>query len=281
MEKVLLEENPRALIVYGDTNTTLAGALAAAKLHIPVIHVEAGIRQEPRTMPEEINRVATDHLSRVFCCCSALAVANLAREGISSGVHMTGDVMYDQFLRLQPTLTPAETCRRFQVDPQGYIVVTLHRDFNADSPESLEGVLRGLGETAQSYRLAVLFPIHPRTRKRVEEFALEHLLRPLTILPPLGYKDLMSLTAEAAFVVTDSGGLQKEAYYAGKRALVVMPDTGWRELTESGWNILVQPEARAFAEAAQCILQPALHTPHLYGQGDAARQIVEAIHTEL
>ena len=281
VEKVLAREKPEALLVYGDTNTTLAGALAAAKLHIPIIHVEAGIRQEPRTMPEEINRVVTDRLSRVFCCCSALAVDNLAREGITAGVHMTGDVMYDQFLRLQASLTPTETCQRYGLDPEGYIVVTLHRDFNVDSPESLEGLLRGLGESARSCGLAVLFPIHPRTSKRVEEFALAHLLRPFTIVPPLGYTDLMSLTAGAAFVVTDSGGLQKEAYYAGKRALVVMPDTGWRELTESGWNILVPPEAQALAEAARRILQPAPHAPHLYGQGDAALQIVEAIRKEL
>jgi UDP-N-acetylglucosamine 2-epimerase (non-hydrolysing) len=281
MERVLAREKPEALLVYGDTNTTLAGALAAAKLHIPIVHVEAGIRQAPKTMPEEINRVVTDRLSRVLCCCSGLAAANLAREGITAGVHITGDVMYDQFLRLQASLTPTESCRRFRVDPESYIVVTLHRDFNVDSPESLEALLRALGESAQNNRLAVLFPIHPRTRKRVEEFALTHLLRPLTILPPLGYKDLMSLTAAAAFVVTDSGGLQKEAYYAGKRALVVMPDTGWRELTETGWNILVRPDAEAFAQAIRRILQPVLHTPHLYGRGDAARQIVEAIRKEL
>lgn len=277
MEEVLLKEKPNALLVYGDTNTTLAGALAAAKLHVPVVHVEAGIRMLPRTMPEEINRVLTDRISALMCCCSDLGRRNLAAEGITEGVAVTGDVMYDLFLRMRPRFTPEETCAEWGLAPGEFVVTTLHRDYNVDSPEALRGMLEGLGHIQDAHGLKVILPVHPRTRKRIGEFGLESLSGALTVCEPLGYLELMSLTCSSAFVITDSGGLQKEAFYAGRRAVVMMPDTGWRELTDCGWNTLCAPEAESIAAAARATLAEAPHPGGVYGSGDAARQCIDAV----
>lgn len=277
VERVLIDENPGALLVYGDTNTTLAGAIGAAKLHIPVIHVEAGIRQEPKTMPEEINRVLTDHVSSVLCCCSDLAVSNLAAENILSGVHMVGDVMYDLFLRMRTRFKPAEVCAAHGVEPGHFMVATLHRDFNVDDPESLRSILRGLSRLVADSGMPILLPLHPRTRKRMEEFDCAGDASALTLLPSMGYLELMSLVTFSAAVVTDSGGLQKEAYYAGRRALVIMPDTGWRELTNCGWNLLCPVDTDAVATLGLKILEPALQPGDLYGDGGAADHIVRIV----
>lgn len=280
MEDILLKEKPDALLVYGDTNTTLAGALAAAKLHVPVIHVEAGIRMMPKTMPEEINRVLTDRISSVMCCCSDLGRRNLAAEGLSDGVHVTGDVMYDLFLRMQPRFTPDETCAAMSLRPGDFILATLHRDYNVDTPASLRGMLKGLAAVQDTCGFAVLLPLHPRTRKRVREFGLDPLLAPLRICDPIGYLEVMSLTCAARFVISDSGGLQKEAYYAGKRCAVMMPDTGWRELSDCGWNKLCAPERESIVQAASRIMEPLVCPKGIYGNGRAAESIISAtMHT--
>lgn len=274
MEEVLLGEKPDALLVYGDTNTTLAGALAASKLAIPVIHVEAGIRQHPKTMPEEINRVLTDHVSGLFCCCSEQAASNLRAENISIGVEVVGDVMYDLFLRMRPHFTPEATCSRHGLTPGRFVVATLHRDFNVDTPSKLAGMLEGLGRFCTETGFPVLLPLHPRTKKRIAEFSLHDLLAGITCVEPLGYVELMSLVSASALVVTDSGGLQKEGYYAGRRSVVVMPDTGWRELTDCGWNILSEPDARILNAACHEALRPMPYPRELYGCGDAAQKII-------
>ena len=276
VEQVLLQEKPDALLVYGDTNTTLAGAIAAAKLHIPVVHVEAGIRMEPKTMPEEINRILTDRITTVACCCSELGRENLAKEGLIKGVHVTGDVMVDLFLRMQPIFKSDEVCSRFGVTPERFVVATLHRDYNVDTPASLRGCLGGLSQlVAEGYQ--VLFPVHPRTRKNMREFSCEEAARGITIIDPLGYQDLMGLVSVAAFVVTDSGGLQKEAFFAGKRSVVVMPDTGWRELTGCGWNVLAAPEVRSIVTAGNEVADLCPHPGPIYGKGEAADKIIQAV----
>lgn len=277
MEKILLDERPDALLVYGDTNTTLAGALAAAKLHVPVIHVEAGIRMEPKTMPEEINRVATDHMSQVLCCCSDLGRQNLLREGIAKGVHVAGDVMHGLFLRMRARFRPDETCAGYGLVRQGFILATLHRDYNVDDRQSLRACLQGLAMLGERLGLAVLFPLHPRTRKNIKAFGLEADAARLLLTEPLGYVELMSLAESCRLVVTDSGGLQKEAYYAGKRSVVVMPDSGWRELTECGWNILSAPEACAVVEAGEKALEPMGYPSGIYGDGEAVQQVMQAV----
>ena len=276
-EVLLMREKPDTVLVYGDTNTTLAGALAAAKLKIPVAHVEAGIRQHPKDMPEEINRVLTDRISARLFCCSDLAARNLAGEGMTAGVTVPGDVMYDLYLKMRHRFTPEETRTRFGLEKDAYIVATIHRDFNTDDPKALAGILDGLNRAHRESGLEVLLPLHPRTRKRVAEFGLEDSLRHLRAAEPIGYLDLMSLTLHCAAAVTDSGGYQKEAYYAGKRAVVLMPDTGWRELTDAGWNLLCPPDAERIASAVAEALAPAPRPENIYGAGDAGERIVESL----
>lgn len=274
-EDVLQKEHPDALIVYGDTNTTLAGALAAAKMEIPVIHVEAGIRMLPKKMPEEQNRVLTDHISDVLACCSELGKRNLMVEGITSGVFICGDIMYDIFLRMQHRFTPVETCAQFGVSPGEFILATLHRNYNVDAPDSLEQLLQELISVQYAYGMPVLIPLHPRSRSHLKKWNLEPLAARLRAVNPIGYIDLMSLLCASRFVITDSGGLQKEAYYAGRRALLVMPDTGWRELTNNGWNVLVSPNG--IMEGVERVCIPLAYEDSVYGDGNACQSIIHGI----
>ncbi len=206
-----------------------------AKLKISVAHVEAGIRQEPKDMPEEINRVVTDHVSSYLFCPTKQAVDNLAKENILNGVYFVGDVMYDLFLMMEHKFS-YEVFEELGLEENDFVLVTLHRDFNVDLPEKLERILNEIRKVNRVKK--VVFPIHPRTRKRIREFGLESYLDGLVILEPVDYLNLMGLLKRCWKVVTDSGGLQKEAYFAGKRAVVVMPGTGWRELVDTGWNVL-------------------------------------------
>lgn len=281
VEQALLQEKPDALIVYGDTNTTLAGALAAVKIGIPIIHIEAGIRQTPMSMPEEINRRLTDHSAMIseglLCCCSQAAAENLRQEGIVKGVISSGDVMYDLFCRMRGRFAPADVIKDYGIAGGEYIVVTLHRDFNVDSKETLQSLLKGIRALAYDAKLKVLFPVHPRTRKRMAEFSLSRILSEEDMIDPVGYVDLMSLVSASAFVITDSGGLQKEAYYAGKRSIIVMPDTGWREITDAGWNLLADPTEESLLRAGKAIVTTVPYPKHLYGNGNAVADIVECI----
>jgi len=230
-EQVVMKEKPDVMLVYGDTDTTVAGALVGAKLKIPVAHVEAGLRHEPRNTPEEINRKVTDHVSDLLFAPSRLAVENLAREGITEGVYFVGDVMYDLFLKMKPHFDYS-VIDELSLQEGNYVVVTIHRDFNTDDPIRLKWILDGLRELSKQLR--VVFPMHPRTKKRIQEFGFGHVLEGVDVIQPLDYLRLMGLVTHSAFVITDSGGLQKETYFCGKRALVVMPDTGWRELVDIG-----------------------------------------------
>lgn len=274
-EQVLMNEKPDVVLVYGDTDTTVAGALASAKLKIPVAHVEAGIRQEPRDMPEEINRRVTDHVSTLLFAPSELALNNLTKEGITEGVYFVGDVMYDLFLKMQPYFDYS-VIERLSLNENEYVVVTIHRDFNTDDPEKLRDVLENLNKLTNKYR--VVFPIHPRTKKRIEQFGLQALLASLDVIEPLDYLSLMGLVSRCAFVITDSGGLQKETYFCGKRALVVMPDTGWRELVDIGWNVLVD-DVYHLSFYRKLLDQKTLYnqTELIYGKGNAATQIANTL----
>jgi UDP-N-acetylglucosamine 2-epimerase (non-hydrolysing) len=280
-EAVLLKERPDMVLVYGDTNTTVAGALAASKLKIPVAHVEAGIRQNPKDMPEEINRVVTDHLSRHLFTCSQTAADNLAKEGITQGVHNVGDVMYDLFLMMRSSFDGAIT-EKLGLKPNRFVLVTLHRDFNVDDERKLGEILKGLSELGKALDLEIVFPAHPRTSKRIEEFGLSGLTDGIKIVPPVGYFQLMGLAENCAFAVTDSGGFQKEAVFAEKKALVIMPDTGWRELTDCGWNLLAEPNSEDIVKKGLSIAQTDGTTPPTpYGDGHAAEKIVLALRSIL
>lgn len=273
-EKVVLKEKPDMIVVYGDTNTTLAGALVGAKLKIPIAHVEAGIRQEPKDMPEEINRILTDHVSSLLFCPSQLAVENLKKEGITKGVHFVGDVMYELFLKMKQDFN-YELIRQLSLKEENYIVCTIHRDFNTDSKETLEIILKQLSEIAR--HTEVVFPIHPRTNRRINEFELQRYTKDLTLIEPIDYLTMMGLVEKSLCVVTDSGGLQKESYWCGKRAIVVMPDTGWRELIENGWNKLAKPDQ--ICESLNELLKNmrVKYPQNVYGEGDSSKRIVEIL----
>jgi len=239
LEEVVTKEEPDVVLVYGDTNATVAGALVSAKLKIPVAHVEAGMRQEPKDMPEEINRVLTDRISSILFCPSQTAVKNLKKEGMEKGVWFTGDVMYDLYLKMEKQFDYSLS-EQLDLEENGYVVVTIHRDFNTDNRYRLEEILKQLNMIVKDKR--IVFPIHPRTRKRIEGFGLENHLENLDIIDPLDYLSMMGLVKHSWKVITDSGGLQKESYFAGKQAVVIMPDTGWIELVDAGINCLTSPE---------------------------------------
>ncbi len=273
-EKVVLKEKPDLIIVYGDTNTTIAGALVGAKLKIPVAHVEAGIRQNPKDMPEEINRVVTDHVSKLLFAPSRLAVENLRREGITDGVYFTGDIMYDLFLMMKK-MFDYSILEKLSLKPNEYIVVTIHRDFNTDDPERLKAILKELERIANDIR--VIFPIHPRTRKAIERNEFENLVNKVELIDPVDYLSMMGLVCNSRAVITDSGGLQKEAYYCRKQAIVVMPDTGWKELVEVGWNVLSDPEKIRDSLIKINDNENREYPEGIYGDGNAGERIVDVL----
>ena len=276
-EEVLIKEKPDMVIVYGDTNTTLAGALDAAKLHIPVAHIEAGPRTYNKLFPEEVNRVLTDHISDLLFACTKLNVENLRREGITEGVHNTGDVMYDLYLKMLPSLTPEREMLKYGLSGNNYILATIHRDFNTDNAERFAAILKGLNSISKAKGLQILYPMHPRARKKAAEFGLEHLLQNLITTEPLGYIELMSLLQKAKFTVTDSGGFQREAYWAQKRALLVMPQ-GWQEITDTGWHLLENdPQNMDWEERVNVLESSMDYSGQIFGDGFAAQKIVDTI----
>ncbi len=274
-EKVLIDEKPDLVIVYGDTNTTLAGALAAIKLKIPVAHVEAGLRQEPKDMPEEINRVLTDRISKLKFCPSKKAVENLKNEGMIDGVYFTGDVMYDVFLEFKKRVNSEIILKKYGAIPKHYVLSTLHRDFNTDIKDRLESILKALSKIA--VRMPVILPIHPRTRKKISEFHFENLVNGIKIIDPVGYDESIALTLNAFSIVTDSGGLQKEAYFAKIPAVVMMRDTGWIELVESKWNVLADADESKIIEGVFNHPEPVDNLDEIYGNGNATEKITKTI----
>jgi UDP-GlcNAc3NAcA epimerase len=275
LEPVLGELGPDLALVYGDTNSTLAGALAAAQAGIRVGHVEAGMRSFDRTMPEELNRVLTDHASDLLLCSTPTAVANLEREGLAGEAHLVGDVMADVSLAFRALA--AERSRALAergLEPGGYLLVTAHRAGNVDDPERL----RALVELLEALPGPAVLPLHPRTRARLEAAGLlERLERAegLELAPPLGYLDFLELARNARAIVTDSGGVQKEAYLAGIPCVTMRPTTEWTETVDAGWNTLVDLDA----DAAVAALARPLPTerPPLYGDGRAGGRVVEAL----
>ncbi len=234
IEMVLLDERPDMLLVYGDTNSTLAGALAAAKLHIPVAHVEAGLRSYNRGMPEEVNRVMTDHLSSPLFCPTETAVQNLKREGIQQAIHNVGDVMYDVALKYRSIADREYHLEQWRLEEGGYIVCTVHRAENSDQKGRLQSIFNALNEIAAE--IAVVLPLHPRTRKMLKEHKLEYLLDPLHVIEPVSYLEMVRLEMSAKAIITDSGGIQKEAFFHKVPCLTLRDETEWLETVELGCN---------------------------------------------
>jgi UDP-N-acetylglucosamine 2-epimerase (non-hydrolysing)/UDP-GlcNAc3NAcA epimerase len=271
----LLEEvEPELVLVYGDTNSTLAGALAAARHELPVAHVEAGMRSFDRTMPEELNRVLTDHLSSLLLCPSQTAVDNLAREHAAGRVRLVGDVMVDVARTFAPLARErVDVLEAYGVEPGAYLLATAHRAGNVDDPRRLERLVELLREMP----LPVLLPLHPRTGARLDAAGLRGRLDgagPVRLVPPLGYLDFTALLSHARAVLTDSGGVQKEAYLAAVPCVTLRDRTEWVETVEEGWNTLVDLDADA-ARVALERERPAAHPP-LYGDGHAAERVAEA-----
>jgi UDP-N-acetylglucosamine 2-epimerase (non-hydrolysing)/UDP-GlcNAc3NAcA epimerase len=275
LEPVLAEERPDVVLVYGDTNSTLAGALVAAQAGMPVAHVEAGMRSFDRSMPEELNRVLTDHASRLLLCSSETAVENLRREAVAGAIEHVGDVMVDVALKVQPSARAREDLvRGHGLEPGLYVLATTHRAGNVDDPERL----RALVELLLAVPEPLLLALHPRTRERLERASLLSPLQDsasLTVTAPLGYVETAALLCNARALLTDSGGLQKEAYIAGIPCVTLRPSTEWVETVELGWNVLVDLDASA-AVAALGRTPPA-ERPPLYGDGHAGERVVAAL----
>ncbi len=266
LEPLFEQHRPSAVLIYGDTNSTLAGALVAAKLHIPVAHVEAGLRSFNRRMPEEINRVLADHVSAMLFCPTPTAVENLAREGITHNVHMVGDVMYDATLAATVRAAKESTIlSRLNLSPKTYAVATIHRAENTDDPAALHKIVNYLAE--QAVQQPIILPLHPRTRQKLA--AAQITLPPsITSIEPLGYLDMTQLAHHAALILTDSGGLQKEAYFHRVPCVTLRTETEWVETITSGWNRLWSvPEYTT----------PRTDIP-AYGTGQAAKTIAKILH---
>lgn len=271
IEKILMNEKPDYVILYGDTNSTLAGAIVSRKMNIKIVHVEAGLRQEPKSMPEEINRVLTDHSSSLLFVPSKRAVNTLKHEGIEDGVYISGDIMFDLYIDMKPYFS-YDFYKTLTLPQNKYIVCTLHRDFNVDSKEILHKILQELNRVSSLY--PVVMPLHPRTRARIKDFSLESECSNIKIIEPLDYLSLMGLISSSLKVITDSGGLQKEAYYSGKEALILMPDTAWIELVENKYNYLC--DASSLYELSLKEPEPVIDQT-IYGDGHAAKIIIDKI----
>lgn len=270
LEALMLQARPTLVLVYGDTNSTLAGALAAAKLGIPVAHVEAGMRSFNRAMPEESNRVLTDHLSQLLLVTSPEPARLLAAEGIQRGVHIVGDVMYDAVLAYATAAQQTRAPERLGLQPRGYGLLTLHRAENTDDPARLKAWIEALSQL--SARLPLVFPVHPRTRKALAAVGLS--AANLRLIEPVGYFEMLALQQQAGLILTDSGGVQKEALYLGVPCLTLRRETEWTETLACGWNRLVpEPEALAAAAAALLADPPPGPPPQLYGDGHASARI--------
>ncbi len=273
IEDVLLAERPDRVLVYGDTNSTLAGALAASKLCIPIAHVEAGLRSFNRRMPEEINRVIVDDLSDLLFCPSRTAISNLAAAGITQNVHLVGDVMLDVLNWAKPRADAkrSEILERFGLSRQAYLIATVHRSENTDEVTRMASILRALNAINEP----VVFPVHPRARKIINEMGFQP--KPhVRLLDPVGYLDMVALVGSARLILTDSGGLQKEAYWLGVPCLTLRKETEWVETVAAGWNVLVGSDLSRIVDTVNSYAPPHSH-PVLYGDGAAADKCVDVL----
>ena len=278
-EHVVRDEKPDAVLVYGDTTTTLAGALVAAKCGIPLAHVEAGLRSFDKTMPEEQNRVVTDHLSDVLLCPTRQAVDNLAAEGITRGVHLVGDVMFDAGRMFAPLAEHRNAPAAHGLEPGGYLLVTIHRAAATDTPEALDAMVRVLSSLGRP----AIFPVHPRTRAKLQAGGRWDALQAvpgLILAPPVGYLDFTSLLMGAEAVVTDSGGVQKEAYFHGVPCVTLRDTTEWVETVDGGFNTLTGMDVAKVQAALAGLSMPAERPPY-YGDGHAADAVARAVVAEL
>ena len=288
IEEVLIKEKPDCVLVYGDTNSTLAGALAAVKLHIPIAHVEAGLRSFNREMPEEHNRVLTDHCADILFCPTETAVNNLKTEGITSSaqeltslsshqrprtVALVGDTMYDAVLQFSEIASQQSTIlEKLGLKSKEYLLATVHRPYNTDIPENLQNILTAFLEINEP----IIFPVHPRTKQCLIDSTFNIQNSKLRCIPPVGYLDMLVLEQNAKAILTDSGGMQKEAYFFGVPCVTMRTETEWIETVQAGWNVVVGADREKIINAVRCLKSDNLR-PELYGDGQAAKKIVKVL----
>lgn len=278
LDQVIAQESPDVMLVYGDTTSTLAGALTAMRQRLPLAHVEAGLRSFDRSMPEEHNRVATDHLSRWLFAPTPTAVENLKKEGIEEGVYHVGDVMYDalrHYSQMDADQVP-HTLETLGLKGKQYALCTLHRAGNTDDQEKFRNVWRCISMVSD--RFPVILPLHPRTRHVLEQFHIPT-FRNVHLVPPVGYREMLQLERGASLIVTDSGGVQKEAYMMGVPCITMRENTEWVETVDAGWNRLVGDSEEKMMEALRAVLlsEKASDRPNLYGNGQAGNEIIDVL----
>ncbi|MFZ2071481.1 MAG: UDP-N-acetylglucosamine 2-epimerase (non-hydrolyzing) [Halobacteriota archaeon] len=273
VEDILMKSNPDLVLVYGDTNTTLAGAIAASKLHIKVGHVEAGLRSYDKAMPEEINRILTDHCSDLLFCPTETAIRNLKKEGITKGIYLTGDVMVDALLRNKEIAEESKIIEELGLKSKQYLLATIHRQNNTDDKGNLSNIVAALCDIGGE----IVFPVHPRARKYLRLYGFyERLKEPVKFIKPLGYFDFLKLMSQAKKVLTDSGGVQKEAYILKVPCITLRETTEWIETVEDGWNVLVGADRGKIVEMAT-MFEPKGKQRNVFGDGRASKRVVEVI----
>ena len=296
LEQIFINEKPDAVLVYGDTNSTISGSLAAAKIHIPVIHVEAGLRSFFKAMPEEINRISCDHMSTILFTPTATGLENLKNEGFSMdnpkratidqpAVYHCGDVMYDNSLHFSELSDQtSKICSAFNLESNAFILCTIHRDTNTDNPKNLESIFSGLIQLVEATNMKLVLPLHPRTKHKLEENLSKELFNRvknsenIIIIQPVGFLDIIALQKNAKLIVTDSGGLQKEAFFFKKPCLILRDQTEWIEIVDNGNAKLVGAKTEQIvAEGRKLIEEQHLTYPSFYGDGNAALFIAERI----
>lgn len=296
LEQIFLSEKPDAVLVYGDTNSTIAGSLAAAKIHIPVIHVEAGLRSFYKAMPEEINRISCDHMSTLLFTPTASGLENLKKEGLSAinpkrasidhpAVYHCGDVMYDNSLHFSKLSDQTSNiCSELNLKSNEFILCTIHRDSNTDNSENLENIFSGLIQLVEHTKMKLVLPLHPRTKSKLEENLSKELLNEtqnsakIVIIPPVGFLDIIALQKNAKMIVTDSGGLQKEAFFFRKPCLILRDQTEWVEIVQNGNAKLVGAKTEQIVTQGRTLIEEQnLTYPSYYGDGNAAKFIAERI----
>ncbi len=300
LEKLFTEENPDAVVIYGDTNSTLAGAIAAAKIHIPVVHIEAGLRSFNKAMPEEINRIASDHMSTLLFTPTKTGLENLKREGFDSSIHkkadvdhpniyLCGDVMYDNSMYFSTiSQQKSNILEDLKIAPNSYVLCTIHRDSNTDNSVNLTSIFSALIEISKQHHLSIVLPIHPRTRHKMKDQLKLDLYEEIMnndaikIIPPAGFLDIIALEKNARIIITDSGGLQKEAFFFEKPCVIMREQTEWIEIVENGNAILAGASQNEIINSADALLKKCDYTyPPFYGDGKAAEFIVSKIISDL
>tara|TARA_E500000178_G_scaffold251516_1_gene248152 strand:+ start:1064 stop:2155 length:1092 start_codon:yes stop_codon:yes gene_type:complete len=283
IEGLIQQEKPDWMLVYGDTNSTLAGALAAAKLHLPIAHVEAGLRSHNPAMPEEINRVLTDRVSSLLLCPTKTAVNNLEKEGfpykasakLQQKIVNVGDVMFDAVLYYRERAKREVDLEAFGLKHQEYALCTIHRQENTDQIENIKNILNAFQSIAKDLR--VVLPLHPRTKAKIVQYKLENLLEGLYHLNPLPYLEMQRLQMSAKVILTDSGGMQKEAYFHRVPCITLRDETEWVETVEAEWNQLIEVDENAIVHAVKSVKHPATTKTSIFGDGYAVEKVIKAI----